>query len=172
MTEANRRAIYDAARARERGEQQPETQGAAPIKDARAPLADLIPRLRKENKLVGLAAMAMVDGKVVESAVDGERRNGSGVPLEIGDRWHLGSITKSITATMIARLIASGQLQWPTILSLTLAHRSGEDQLGNLRNGHLAANRYRPRYGFRYEVGDAAGRRMTVSSNHPDVAAA
>ena len=64
----------------------------------------MITDLRKEKNLVGLAAMVTVDGKVVASAVDGERKIGSGVPLEIGDRWHLGGITKSITATMIARL--------------------------------------------------------------------
>ena len=46
------------------------------------------------------------------SAADGERKKGSGVWLEIGDRWHLGGITKSITATMIARLVESGQMQW------------------------------------------------------------
>jgi CubicO group peptidase (beta-lactamase class C family) len=54
----------------------------------------------------------VVDGKVVASAVDGERKKGSGVWLEIGDRWHLGGITKSITATMIARLVESGQMKW------------------------------------------------------------
>ena len=86
MTEANRRAIYAAASARERGEQRPAKQSAAPVRDPKAPLTDLVPSLRKENNLVGLAAMAMVDGKVVESAVDGERKNGSGVRLEIGDR--------------------------------------------------------------------------------------
>ncbi len=75
-------------------------------------LARLITDQRNEEKLVGLAAMVMIDGQVVASAVDGERKKGSGVPLEIGDRWHLGSITKSITATMIARLIESGQMQW------------------------------------------------------------
>ena len=46
------------------------------------------------------------------SAADGERKRGSGVWLEIGDRWHLGGITKSITATMIARLVESGQMKW------------------------------------------------------------
>jgi CubicO group peptidase (beta-lactamase class C family) len=76
--------------------------------------AKLIVDLREEKELVGLAAMVSVDGKVVASAVDGERRSGSGVPLEIGDRWHLGGITASITATMIARLIESGQLAWST----------------------------------------------------------
>jgi CubicO group peptidase (beta-lactamase class C family) len=75
-------------------------------------LAGQITELRKENKLVGLAAMVMVDGKVMASAADGERKIKSGVPIELGDRWHLGSITKSVTATMIARLVESGQMKW------------------------------------------------------------
>ncbi len=85
---------------------------AAAGNDNEAPLTELTTRLRQENKLVGLAGMVMVDGKVVDSAVDGERKTGSGVWLEIGDRWHLGSVTKSITATMIARLVESGRMQW------------------------------------------------------------
>src|SRR5204863_2580593 len=75
-------------------------------------LAGLVSELRKRKKLVGLAARVMVDGQVVASAANGERKRGSGVPIELGDRWHLGSITKSMTATMIARLIESGQMQW------------------------------------------------------------
>jgi hypothetical protein len=59
-------------------------------------LAGLITDLRKENKLVGLAAMVLVDGQVLASAADGERKAGSGVPIELGDRWHVGSVTKSI----------------------------------------------------------------------------
>ena len=81
-----------------------------------APFANFITDLRREKKLVGLAAMVTVDGKVVASAVDGERKRASGVPLEIDDHWHLGGITTSITATMIARLIESGQLQWSTTI--------------------------------------------------------
>src|SRR5579871_330299 len=75
-------------------------------------LAGMVSELRKRNKLVGLAARVMVDGHVMASAADGERKRGSGVPIGLGDRWHLGSITKSITATMIARLVESGQMQW------------------------------------------------------------
>jgi CubicO group peptidase (beta-lactamase class C family) len=75
-------------------------------------LARLITDLRKEKNLVGLAAMVMVDGEVEAAAAQGERKKGSGVPLEIGDRWHLGGITKSITATMIARLVEAGRMQW------------------------------------------------------------
>ena len=87
--------------------------GKAPARNGEeSPLAELIIKLRRENKLVGLAAMVMVNGKVVDSAVDGERKTGSGVSIQIGDRWHLGSITKSITATMIARLVEAKQMNW------------------------------------------------------------
>ncbi|MEX0678329.1 MAG: serine hydrolase domain-containing protein [Pirellulales bacterium] len=79
---------------------------------AGASLGRLITDQRKEKNLVGLAAMVMVDGQVEAAAAQGERKKGSGVPLEISDRWHLGGVTKSITATMIARLVESGQMQW------------------------------------------------------------
>jgi CubicO group peptidase (beta-lactamase class C family) len=79
-----------------------------------APFAHLITDLRREKKLVGLAAVVTVDGKVEASAVDGERKWASGVPLELDDRWHLGGISTSVTASTIARLIESGQLQWST----------------------------------------------------------
>ncbi|MEZ6144080.1 MAG: serine hydrolase [Planctomycetaceae bacterium] len=62
----------------------------------------MITDLRKEKNLVGLAAMVMVDGELQAAAVHGVRKNRSGVPLELGDRWHLGGVAKSITATMIA----------------------------------------------------------------------
>jgi CubicO group peptidase (beta-lactamase class C family) len=112
MTRANRRAIWDAAQARERSEREQPTRGSVHIDDAEAPLTKLIIGLRKEKDLVGLAAMVVVDGQVVASAADGERKKGSGVWLEIGDQWHLGGVTKSITATMIARLVESGQMKW------------------------------------------------------------
>lgn len=75
-------------------------------------LTQRVADLRQEYKLVGLGAMVMVDSRIVASAVDGERQKGSGVKLEIGDRWHIGSITKSITATMIARQVEAEKMQW------------------------------------------------------------
>ena len=75
-------------------------------------LAGVVAEARQEKNLVGLSAMVMVDGKVVASAVDGERKQGSRVWLEEGDRWHLGSITKSITSTMVARLIEADRMKW------------------------------------------------------------
>ncbi|WP_197531516.1 serine hydrolase domain-containing protein [Posidoniimonas corsicana] len=88
---------------------------------AEAGLAPLVKRLREEKKLVGLAAMVMVDGKVVDQAADGERKQGSGVLVTTSDRWHLGSITKSITSTLIGRLVEAGKLDWDTTIGDALA---------------------------------------------------
>lgn len=84
-------------------------------------LASLITQLRQQKKLVGLAAMVTVDGEVVATAAVGERMVGRGVSVDPGDRWHLGSITKSITATMIARLIEAGQMQWTDTVGQSFA---------------------------------------------------
>lgn len=75
-------------------------------------LAKLVTDLRRERNLVGLAAMVTVDGKVEGAAAYGPRKIGTRVSLEIGDQWHIGGITKSITATMIARLAESGKMKW------------------------------------------------------------
>jgi len=75
----------------------------------------------------------------------GERKQGSGVAVTEHDLWHIGSCGKSMTATLMARLVERGQLQWdapvapqfaahgvklhPDLAGLTLrhllAHRSG-----------------------------------------------
>jgi D-alanyl-D-alanine carboxypeptidase len=54
---------------------------------------------------------------LVWSGVRGVRRVGSDQPVEIGDRWHLGSNTKAMTAAVFARLVEQGRTRW----GLTLA---------------------------------------------------
>ncbi|MBA4107813.1 MAG: hypothetical protein C0485_18925 [Pirellula sp.] len=75
-------------------------------------LAKLIVDQRKEKQLVGLAAMVTVDGNVEAAAAYGERKVGSAASVETSDRWHLGGISKSITATMLARLVEAGKMKW------------------------------------------------------------
>ncbi len=81
-----------------------------------AAFANLIADKRDEKNLVGLAALVTVNGKVVAAAASGERKWASGTMIELGDEWHIGGITASITATMIARLVDSGQLAWTTTI--------------------------------------------------------
>jgi CubicO group peptidase (beta-lactamase class C family) len=114
LTEANRRAIkYEALKNEFRVEPQVTYDGPAQSSGPKGDwLAKLVTEQRKEKNLVGLAAMVMIDGQVEAVAAQGERKIDSAVPLDVDDRWHLGGIAKSITATMIARLIEAGKMNW------------------------------------------------------------
>ncbi|MDQ3622628.1 MAG: beta-lactamase family protein [Verrucomicrobiota bacterium] len=65
----------------------------------------------------GLAAAYVVDGALVESAAVGFRKHGSREKVAPGDRWHIGSCTKSMTATLAAMLVEEGKLRWETTVA-------------------------------------------------------
>ena len=73
-------------------------------------------RLRKEAHLVGVGTTLLIDGEIVAAAVSGTRRQGSDVAVTVDDKWHIGSITKSMTATVIAKLVERGQVSWDSSL--------------------------------------------------------
>jgi CubicO group peptidase (beta-lactamase class C family) len=60
----------------------------------------------------GMAALVIRDFQAENEWVTGVRRLGATAKVRRGDRWHLGSNGKAIVATMIARLVASGELSW------------------------------------------------------------
>lgn len=69
-----------------------------------------VARLRDDTGLSGVTVAVMTDGQLAGVAVSGERRRGSGVPVTVEDRWHVGSITKAMTATLLAVLEDDGRL--------------------------------------------------------------
>lgn len=93
---------------------------AAEPSSAQADLSRALQRIVSEHRdelgVVGFGAMVMRDGEVVASAVAGERKHGSGVALTDQDKWHIGSITKSFTATLIGRLVERGVMSWDTTI--------------------------------------------------------
>ena len=60
----------------------------------------------------GMAVLEIRNGRVVSELVGGVREAGAEDRVRLGDHWHLGSIGKTITATLIARLVERGQLSW------------------------------------------------------------
>ena len=46
------------------------------------------------------------------SLVDGPRMLGNPAPATPADKWHMGSCTKSMTATLVARLAEAGRVSW------------------------------------------------------------
>ncbi len=74
----------------------------------------LLIRLREQHELPALAAVVVRSDAALDLAVTGLRRQGRPETVEPADRFHLGSMGKAITATVIARLVEEGRLSWTT----------------------------------------------------------
>lgn len=59
-------------------------------------------------------------GKVSSETVWGVREMGKPDRVRVGDRWHLGSDTKAMTATLVAILVEKGKLSWTARLDQML----------------------------------------------------
>ncbi len=95
-----------------------EVEGAA--SDFQADLAARVAQLRDDTGLTAVAAAVIVDGELAGAAASGERRRDSGISVTVDDRWHVGSITKSMTATLLAVLQEDGLLSADDALSVLL----------------------------------------------------
>jgi len=60
------------------------------------------------------AVVGWVDATEMDFAVSGVRMQGGDDPVARDDAWHLGSITKSMTALLAAQLVAAGDMSWAT----------------------------------------------------------
>jgi CubicO group peptidase (beta-lactamase class C family) len=77
---------------------------------------DDLEALRKAHDLPALgAARFAIEGEPT-LAVVGVRKRGDAPAVTIDDHWHLGSMTKAMTATLLATLVDDGKLTWETTL--------------------------------------------------------
>ena len=67
---------------------------------------------RSDAGAPALVAAAAKRGHAAKIWIAGERLAGSGIPVSAQDIWHLGSITKSMTATLVARLVELDAVRW------------------------------------------------------------
>lgn len=74
----------------------------------------LLTRLREQHQLPALAAVVVRAETTLDLAVTGLRQQGKPETVALDDRFHLGSMGKAITATVIARLVEEGRLSWTT----------------------------------------------------------
>src|ERR1043166_5944745 len=90
--------------------------GASPEVKVRD-LSPLLPQILERHNVPGMA-VAIVSGKdVVALGAAGIRRTGKSDRITIEDKFHLGSCTKSMTATLCAELVESGRLSWTMTLA-------------------------------------------------------
>ena len=73
--------------------------------------------IRRDHGLPALAAAAIRRGKLVANAATGVRELGSAERVTTDDRWHLGSCTKSMTATLAGMLVDEGKLHWSSTIA-------------------------------------------------------
>ena len=87
-----------------------------PVVGDEAVTAILKPIRQKFGVPAMAAAFVTSDGIQFVGAV-GVRKRGTEIPVTLADQWHLGSDTKAMTATLIARLVERGQLKWDVTLA-------------------------------------------------------
>jgi CubicO group peptidase (beta-lactamase class C family) len=92
------------------------TGGCASAQPANAAFQNALREARTRHDLPGLAAAVIRGGRVSAIGVDGVRQVGTAEALEIGDRFHIASCTKSMTATLAAIAVRRGLLDWSTTL--------------------------------------------------------
>lgn len=82
-----------------------------------ADLGPLLAPLREQHGVPALGAAVLVDGKLVAVGAVGVRKRGDDAAVTADDLWHLGSCTKAMTATLLARQVERGELTFDTTLA-------------------------------------------------------
>lgn len=83
-------------------------------------LAELAQQAGPDSGAPGLALAVVCGGEVLDGAVWGVRALGQDDAVRRDDAFHVGSVTKSITATMLAALVERGTLRWDMTLAEVL----------------------------------------------------
>ena len=73
--------------------------------------------IRKKHDLPALAVVVVKDGQICDRIAVGVRKWGDPTPVTTNDVFHIGSDTKSMTATLAAMLIEEGKLRWDTTIA-------------------------------------------------------
>jgi len=84
--------------------------GPVAVRDVSA----LIEPVLEKHDLPGMAAAVVADGRIVAIGAAGVRRRGGPERVTTDDRFHVGSCTKAMTATLCAILVQEGKLTWDT----------------------------------------------------------
>lgn len=72
--------------------------------------------IRKQFDVPAMAAAIVTSTGVEKIGAIGVRKRGTDIPVTLNDLWHLGSDTKAMTATLIARLVERELLKWDSTL--------------------------------------------------------
>ena len=103
---------------------------------------DILESIRKKYDLPAMAGAVVVNDKIISSAV-GARKFGEEIPVTRDDQFHLGSCTKSMTATLVGLLFQEGKLTFESTLAVLLPDlvEKMRPEYRNVTVDHLLAHR-------------------------------
>ena len=138
------------------GTRSPAAVAAPPI----VSLNTILQQLRARHLLPGAAALVLRSGWTIAQGVAGRRSAFEADPIRRPDQFLIGSCGKSMTATVVARLVQQGVItfettlaelfpelrgrMWPGYRSVSLAARAGASRRCSGRTAAAAAARRRP----------------------------
>lgn len=103
-------------------------------------ISDRLAILQSKFQLPGIVASFEKQDEIQAGAA-GIRRLHHEAPISITDKLHLGSITKSMTALLVATFIEDGQLQWDSTLEHVFPQLEIHPKLKSVTIEMLAAHR-------------------------------
>ena len=80
-------------------------------------LGQTLEQARQRAALPAVAALVQVNGQIAAESATGLRDAAKPQTVTLADRWHIGSDTKAMTATLIARLVERGSLSFDDTLA-------------------------------------------------------
>jgi len=88
---------------------------ADPVADQKINI--LLQRVQEQSNVPAIAAAIVTSEGLEAFGVAGVRKRGTKSRAMPNDLWHLGSNTKAMTATLVAKLVEQGQLSWDTTIA-------------------------------------------------------
>jgi CubicO group peptidase (beta-lactamase class C family) len=91
-------------------------QTPAPAAIAPSDVSELLAGILTKRDVPGLVALALRGDEIIGKGAAGLRQRGASDKITFEDKFHLGSCTKAMTATLAAILVEEGKLKWNTRL--------------------------------------------------------
>ncbi len=88
--------------------------------------ANSIEAICKNRGVPALAVVVTKDGQICDRAAAGVRKWGDSTPVTTNDVFHIGSCTKSMTATLAGMFIDQGKLRWDTTIGEVFPELKGK----------------------------------------------
>ena len=80
-------------------------------------ITDLLKPIRQDHHVPAIAGAIVTSRGIGNFGVVGVRKTGSQAAVTRDDKWHLGSDTKAMTATLVGSLVDRGLLRWDTTVA-------------------------------------------------------